>query len=126
MLTLDKELNMKHKVGDKVRVKTLEQLHQSCNIKSSRYFKIINSNVFIDAMQEYCGKIVTIKDISSSGISYLLEEICFCWQDWMFDENFKEEPIKAHLTRFDCSTTKIIINSNIIKRPKVIHLSTNI
>lgn len=79
---------MKYKVGDKVRVKSLEwynankdedgdvPLIQMCDSKYN----------FVTEMSRFCGKTVTINNVSHRGYYDIKEDdCCFYWTDEMFD-----------------------------------------
>ena len=81
---------MEYKVGDKVKVKSLEWFEKNCDLdflnKELRYFSKKRSY--------YCGKIVTI-DYSYNDGDYTIKEDkeTFFWQKWMFEDprqNVKE------------------------------------
>ena len=78
---------MKYKVGDKVRVKSLEWFNNSPKTEGGDVDT--STNIFTKSMTEYCGKIVTIAAISMS--SYTIEEdkdtIKWHWTDEMFEDN---------------------------------------
>ena len=59
------------KVGDKVQVKSLDWYNSSKN----DFGDVRVASVFISAMSQYCGKIVTIKRIASEASEkYCIEE----------------------------------------------------
>ena len=74
-------MESKYKVGDKVRIKSLEWYNSN---------KDINNNVrkggqtFLKEMSEYCGKYFEVSYVSSNGICHL-KGINWCWVDWMFE-----------------------------------------
>ena len=77
---------LKFKVGDKVRVKSLEWYNQ----KKDSIGHIPIGQVFTDAMSKYCGSILTIKEIFEDF--YIVNENTKNWQDWMLeDEPVTEE-----------------------------------
>jgi hypothetical protein len=80
---------MKHKVGDKVRVKSLDWYIKNKN-KAGNILDKYQS--FVEDMSHFCGKIVTISYVTSTG-SYYLEEDKFKynWEDWMFEEDMNNE-----------------------------------
>ena len=81
---------MKHNIGDKVRVKSLEWY----NANKNRYGNIqySDSRVFFGSnMSKFCGSIVTIKDIDDIDLgAYKVEENTMLWTDNMFEENVEE------------------------------------
>lgn len=82
---------MKYKIGDKVRVKSLEWYNENKN----KYGDINCSNgvFFRSNMSEFCGNIVTIKDIDTFLNAYQVEENSFYWSEDMFEENVEEKGI---------------------------------
>lgn len=86
---------MKYKVGDKVRIKSLEWYKSAdkdseCVIRSDEsYF------VFLEYMCKYVGKEATITQANQSYYSINIDNGKFAWDDWMFEESFsdKEESI---------------------------------
>lgn len=80
---------MKFKVGDKVRVRSLEWYDDNKN-DEGYIFGLNNEINFIKAMAQYCGQLFTIQE--KENYYYLLYDNVFCWQDWMLeDEAFNEE-----------------------------------
>ena len=89
------EYNTQLHVGNKVR------------IKSKEWFDMCGY-YFIDAMQQYCGKICTISSIDDDGIISLKEDAgVWCWEERMLDliEDEKEEKPLYH------KGDKVLINS---------------
>ena len=73
---------MKYKVGDKVRVKSLEELQRYYprTITGSIHGPI---NTVTKNMQKLCGTIVTIDTVNR--ICYSIKEYTCSWYDWMFE-----------------------------------------
>ena len=73
---------MKYKVGDKVKVKSLEWYETNKDTNDNVH---LSDEYFVSEMSIYCGKIVTIYKISEPF--YFLEEDSdkYCWTDEMFD-----------------------------------------
>jgi hypothetical protein len=91
-----RRIGMKFKVGDKVRVRTKENLIKEYGTDSCNNVRN-DGDVLADSMEQYCGKVVTISKINPKIIpvphdSYMIEEITdsYHWYDWMF-ENEKVE-----------------------------------
>lgn len=86
---------MKHNIGDKVRVKSLEWY----NANKNRYGNIqySDSRVFFGSnMSKFCGSIVTIKDIDDIDLgAYKVEENTMLWTDNMFEENVEETSLRG-------------------------------
>lgn len=80
---------LKFKVGDKVRVKSLEWYDDNKN-DDGRIYGLNNEINFINAMARYCGQIFQIQEIENDY--YLMHDNVFCWQDWMLEnEAINEE-----------------------------------
>lgn len=83
---------MKYKVGDKVRVKSLEWYNSD---KSKEGNINCSDRVFFAAeMSKFCGSIVTIKDIDIDLSAYNVEENNYYWTDNMLEGLVKEETIQ--------------------------------
>ena len=76
---------LKFKVGDKVRVKSLEWYNE----KKDSIGHIPIGQVFTDAMSKYCGSILTIKEIFEDF--YIVNENTKNWQDWMLEDEVVTE-----------------------------------
>lgn len=74
---------MKHKVGDEVQVKSLDWYNTNKNKDGN---VILKGPSFTEYMSEFCGQIVTIKEIKNN--QYIIEEDDFGWDftDEMFEE----------------------------------------
>ena len=72
---------MKYKVGDKVKIKSLDWYNDNRdydgNVECGFYY-------FTEEMSKYCGKILTIGNIHKNGYD-LQEDENFAWTDDMFD-----------------------------------------
>jgi hypothetical protein len=74
---------MKYKVGDKVRVKSLEWYNRNKN-ENGRID--CDESVFFEAnMSKLCGSIVTIKNIDVDIDAYEVKENSYYWTDEMFE-----------------------------------------
>ena len=96
---------MKYKVGDKVRVKSLEwynankdedgdiPLIQMCGSKYN----------FIDDMSCFCGKIVTINNVCHRGYYDIKEDnCCWYWTDEMFEGLVEhDDVVKSKMVSLD-------------------------
>lgn len=73
---------MKHKVGDRVRIKSREWYEKNKNEEGS----IETPVVFVSNMSEYCGKIATI---TRAGKTYKIDidDNGFYWTDEMFEDD---------------------------------------
>lgn len=84
----------KYKIGDKVRIKSIEWYNQN----KEEHGLIINgaekSNVFCSGMLPYCGKVLTVKAIYPNGTYSLTDDAgigesdlyMWSWEEWMFEE----------------------------------------
>lgn len=78
---------MKYKVGDKVKIKSLDWYNTFKNIDGDVYIDV----TFVSPMSKYCGKISTITKINKRGnYNLYIDNGKFDWTDDMFDENFKD------------------------------------
>ena len=75
-------MGTKYKVGDKVKVKSLEW-YESNKDKAG---DIYDDCYFTAGMSEYCGKDFEIESIRPSG-GIILKGIYCDWRDWMFEDN---------------------------------------
>ena len=90
---------MKYKVGDKVRIKSLDWYNEN---KDDDGIVELSTHVFIPEMIEHCGRIVTIKDVFEdtvgNAVYYYMEEIVWDWTDEMIEglteRNGKTYPYK--------------------------------
>ena len=73
---------MKYKVGDKVRVKSLEWYNN--NTSNADFIYCANFIPFTQRMSIWCGCVMTIKSIQSNNI-YLVEENLYAWTEDMFE-----------------------------------------
>lgn len=67
----------KYKIGDKVIVKSLETLEEEFGRDGDN--DINTMPVLVKSMENYCGKIVTIKHISNDGSYRIKEDNNRCW-----------------------------------------------
>jgi hypothetical protein len=102
---------MKYKVGDKVKVKSLNWFNESkLRGHSCDYVVGKDGRFFSDAMAEYCGQEATIAEIvcvhPESGDYYRIniDDCRFHWDDWMFEDStidlveiLKDAPIDTEL-----------------------------
>ena len=76
-------MESKYKVGDKVRVKSLEWY----NSNKDEYGEIDRGTILLlKKMSEYCGKEFEVSHVYSNEI-YLLKWNEWMWEDWMFEDN---------------------------------------
>ena len=87
---------MKYKVGDKVKIKSLDWYNANRdydgNVECGFYY-------FIEEMSKYCGKILTIGEIYRNNRYVLQEDENFAWSDEMFDSNIENpEDVESKTT----------------------------
>lgn len=89
---------LKFKIGDKVRVKSLEWYDSNKNAEGKVYQDGISDIHFSEGMTFWCGKIVQIKKIY--GDTYTVDGSFCYWQDWMLeDEAVTEEKQEVMKTK---------------------------
>lgn len=88
---------MKHKVGDKVRIKSLEWFNSQ---EKNEYGHIELSGGWIFGIEKskYCGRYATIIDKSNEYYDLDIDNNCFYWTDEMFEE---ETEIDVTITNVD-------------------------
>ena len=90
---------LKFKVGDKVRVKSLEWYNSE---QKNFVGSIIKGAGFRKEMSKYCGKEITIKSIIeiAENYYYIIEEDKDYWEDWMLEDDVvTDNIIKRVLTK---------------------------
>ena len=85
----------KYKVGDKVRVKSLEWFKEHCEYNNLYNYYVYKGNhaVFVEPMQQLCGQVVTICEvINTDHVSYHIAEDEDKWTftNWMLERTDKE------------------------------------
>ena len=93
----------KFKVGDKVRVRSWDNMEQEYGING--WGNIDVKCGFTPEMKHFCGKVVTIKSICASGKTYRIKEDneAYYWSDGMF----KTEP-KMIVVYADVESKKVV------------------
>ena len=94
---------MKYKVGDKVRIKNFDWYNEN---KDGGGIVVLSTHVFIPEMSEYCGTIVTIKDVFEDiddNVVYYIEENDFDWTDEMIEGLVEEECPQDFIEKY-CNT----------------------
>ena len=83
--------NMKYKVGDKVKVHSLEWFEDNCN----RY-RVVECGEFefFEPMNEYCDIIAVITKIDNNCYHFDIDKGVYCWTDEMI-EGLVEEEMKS-------------------------------
>lgn len=79
---------MKHKVGDKVRVKSLDWYNTNKN--HNGYITGLDET-FVDEMSKFCGKLVTINSVTKYFYHINEDEYKYNWTDAMFEEDVINE-----------------------------------
>ena len=81
---------MKYSVGQKVKIRSLEWYRDNVNrygiIECGKY-------EFFEPMNEYCGKVVTIKRIDNDNYRIDTDKGAFCWTDEMIEGLAEEETL---------------------------------
>lgn len=96
--------NLKFKVGDKVRVKSLEWY----NSQEKDRVGLIHFGIgFTATMSKYCGRILTIQDIY--GDFYIVNEGIYNWQDWMLEDEAVTEKQEQQLNQNDMETKEMTL-----------------
>lgn len=95
---------MRYKVGDKVRVKSLEELKKNYLYDEEEdivYRKEKYSGCrFIKPMQKYCGEIITIESVDEER--YYNSKICYYLADWMLKDATEEtKPNSTPRNKYD-------------------------
>lgn len=81
-----KQTVMKYKVGDKVKIKSLEWYNQ--NSEDNAVIK--NGAGFTDAMVRYCGRTTTITGIYRDSYDLDIDDGDWYWYDWMFEDDLSK------------------------------------
>ena len=82
---------MKYKIGDKIKVKSLEWYNENKN----KYGTVkCREAYFQPTMSKFCGNILTIKSIDKTINAYIVEENNYYWDDDMFENLVEEEMYK--------------------------------
>lgn len=79
---------MKYKVGDKVRVKSLDWYNENKN--QTGQITCLD-DIFVDEMSKLCGKLVTINSFTKHGYHINEDEYKYIWTDDMFEEIMENE-----------------------------------
>ena len=117
---------MKYKVGDKVRIKSLDWYNENKDENGNIRFRIsqaVYPIFFSKIMSEFCGKIVTVKKINDG--SYYMKETSNCefWTDEMIEGLVEETKFefkigdkitngKTQLTILTITSDKYIVEDN--------------
>ena len=76
---------MKYKVGDKVRVKSLDWYNEN---KGEQDEVCLCKCAFVDEMTDYCGKECVITDVDKTGERYVIDidNECWLWVGGFFED----------------------------------------
>lgn len=101
---------MKFKVGDKVKIKSLDWYNENKNKTGFISFNDVN---FMPEMSRYCGEILTINRVVEVFGQYLMSECGFLWTDEMI-EGLADEP-QEKMVSLDkvCEYLQKIKNNNL-------------
>ncbi len=80
---------MKYKVGDKVRIKSLDWYNENKNNRNEITFENNSHWRFVANQSDYCGQIATITAVSETA--YRLEQIPWNWTDEMIEGLVEDE-----------------------------------
>lgn len=97
---------MKYSVGQKVKIHSLEWYQDNVNrygiIECGKY-------EFFEPMNEYCGKVVTIKRIDDDNYRIDIDKGAFCWTDEMI-EGLVEEKVSLKLTGKAIKNNEMVVS----------------
>ena len=102
---------MKYKVGDRVKVKSLDWYNFN---KDDKGDVVCGRQIFVNEMSIYCGKTLTIERVSC-GRFYGMVKVPFCWTDEMFEGLADEEQEIQIADGFEFRDE----NGNVIKTSKI-------
>lgn len=74
---------MKYKVGDKVRVRSWEDMKKEFGTDRRGYIPIRKDVTFVTSMKEFCGKKLVISNVFQGF--YTVKDMCWHWVDEMFE-----------------------------------------
>ena len=100
-------MKSKYKVGNKVRIKSLDWY----NSNKDRYDEIDKGTFcFCKRMSEYCGKEFEVSYVCPDG-DIRLTNSHWCWADWMFEEEVimddKQQQILKYIERIQQELHKL-------------------
>ena len=98
---------MKYKVGDKVRVKSLEWYDINC---ADRGFTI-DGVLFDPDMSVFCGNVANVERVSSNFYKLDIDGGSWCWYDWMLeDEPTVSDQLKEKRFQAACHSMQGIVS----------------
>lgn len=85
---------MKYKVGDKVKIKSIEWYNANAN----EYGSIEGTeNDFTNDMSKYCGKLATIVHVGIKFYNLDIDDLTYYWYEWMFENYMSVKILKADI-----------------------------
>ena len=101
-------MESKYKVGDKVRVKSLEWYNSNKDENGDVLPHSDECLFFPEEMSEYCGKECEVVCVYSNG-TYSLKGNEWFWEDWMFEEesSTKEQQVLEQIERVQAELDKL-------------------
>ena len=104
-------MESKYKVGDKVRIKSLDWYNSN---KDINYNIRKDNQTFLECMSKYCGKEYEIYNVIC-GINHYVYKLydtdTWCFSDWMFEDelsiNTKEQQILNQIERVQAELDKL-------------------
>lgn len=106
---------MKYKVGDKVKIKSLDWYNANKTKGNEVYLEGI---VFLQLMSKYCGKVATIIYACRYGYSLDIDGGHYSWIDEMFEENINDMETKEIIIPQGWEIDKVKDNKIILKESK--------
>ena len=101
----DRKPDIVPKVGDRVKIKSLEWYEKWKDEDEDVNFRS-RPNFFSQRMKKYCGRIVCIKDVFSVGFGICEDDGTFVWLPEFFEEVYPvQEQLSSKLPRIDLSST---------------------
>lgn len=106
---------MKYKVGDKVKIRSLDWYNANKTEGGEVYLENI---VFLQLMSKYCGKVATITHDFRYGYYLDIDIGYYHWTDEMFEENINDMETKEIIIPQGWEIDKVEDNKVIIKESK--------
>ena len=124
---------MKYKVGDKVKIKSLEWYNNSQKDEYGSVKHGSGSNVFTNNMTKYAGMEATISKVGTYYYTIEIDGGMWGWNDWMFEEcshsNLNEkEKTEMYFTNIENEKYRVYeFSSGIVRidNPKMLNVSSS-
>lgn len=100
---------MKYKVGDRVRVKSLEWYNK--NKDKEGYINHSDIVFFDPGMSKFCDSIITIKNIHIDDGAYSVKENSYYWTDDMLEENVEEKSLQCEFSLLENKINGILFSN---------------